>query len=153
MLFQFRVLGSWLSWVFSLRAFLFSAIRSIPEYSATALQVRGVGVGCEVPHLRPVIRILQIVFVNAWVFYESAYTVLQGGLVLWYPLSPVATLWFVAIVPSSYLAGVIACFTDEPLAPSFRRHLARQIAANRRSYTIVKHLVWVTRTEPKASTC
>ena len=47
---------------------------------------------------------------------------------LWYPLSPVAASWFVAIVPSSYLTGVIACFADEHLAPSFRRHLARQAA-------------------------
>ena len=52
------------------------------------------------------------------------YTALQGGLVLWYILSPVAALWFVAIVPSSYLAGVIACFSDERLAPSLRRHLS-----------------------------
>ena len=44
------------------------------------------------------------------------YTALQGGLVLWYPLSPVAALWFVVIVPSSYLADVFACFSDERLA-------------------------------------
>ena len=44
---------------------------------------------------------------------------------LWYPISPVAALWFVAIVPSSYLAGVIACLSDGRLAPSFRRHVWR----------------------------
>ena len=43
------------------------------------------------------------------------------SLLLWYALSPVASIWFVAIVPSSYLAGVNACFSDERLAPSFRR--------------------------------
>ena len=69
------------------------------------------------------------------------YTALQGGLEFWYPLSPVAALWFVAIVPSSYLAGDIACFSDERLAPSFRRYLARHTATISRAHTIVKHLV------------
>ena len=55
---------------------------------------------------------------------------------LWYPLSPIAALWFVAIVPSKYLAGVIACLSDDRLAPSFRRHLARQAAINTRAYSI-----------------
>ena len=54
------------------------------------------------------------------------YTALQGGLVLWYTLSPLSALFFVASVPSSYLAGVIACLTDECLAPVFRRYPARQ---------------------------
>ena len=55
---------------------------------------------------------------------------------LWYPLSPVAALWFVAIVSSSHLAGVIARLSDERLAPSFRRRLARQAATikNTRAY-------------------
>ena len=66
-------------------------------------------------------------------FSKSAYTARQGGLVLWHPLSPVATLSFIASVPSSYLAGVIACLTDECLAPSFRRHLERQAATNTRA--------------------
>ena len=39
----------------------------------------------------------------------SAYTALQGGLVLWCPLSPLAPLRFVVTIPSPYLAGVIAC--------------------------------------------
>ena len=63
------------------------------------------------------------------------------ALSLGYPLSPVAAFWFVAIVPSSYLAGVIAFFSDERLALSFRRHLARQNATNTRAYTIAKPLV------------
>ena len=41
---------------------------------------------------------------------------------------PCCGVMVVAIVPSSYLAGVIASFSDERLAPSFRRHLARQTA-------------------------
>ena len=45
---------------------------------------------------------------------------------LWYPLSHVAVLYFVATAPSSYLAGVIAPLSGERLAPSFRKHLARQ---------------------------
>ena len=40
-------------------------------------------------------------------------------LVLWYPFSLVAALWFVAIVPPSHLAGVLACLSDEFYAPSF----------------------------------
>ena len=55
---------------------------------------------------------------------------------LWYPHSPVAALWFIAIVPPSYLADVIACFSDERLDPLFRRRLARQTATNTRDYTI-----------------
>ena len=39
------------------------------------------------------------------------YTADQGGLVLWYPLSPVAALLFVAIIPSSYLACVFVCIS------------------------------------------
>ena len=50
-----------MSWVLSFRDFLFSDVRSAPELSATALQVRGVGVGCEVMHLRLILRILRIV--------------------------------------------------------------------------------------------
>ena len=52
----------------------------------------------------------------------------------WYPLSPVAALCFVASVFSSYLVRVVACLTDECLAPSFRRHLATQAAADTRAY-------------------
>lgn len=32
----------------------------------------------------------------------------RAGVLLWYPLSPFAALWFVARVSSSYLSGVIA---------------------------------------------
>ena len=62
---------------------------------------------------------------------------------LWYPLSPVAALWLVASVSSSFLP-----LSDECLAPSFIRRLARQAATNARAYTIV---VRVTRSEPKVS--
>ena len=56
------------------------------------------------------------------------YFTFRNASLLWCLLSPVAAFLFVAIVPSSYLAGVIACVSDERLAPSFRRHLARQTA-------------------------
>ena len=73
------------------------------------------------------------------------YTVLQGGLVLWYPLSPVAAFAFEAIVCSSYLAGGIAWVSVECLAPSFGKHLARQTATTVINELItsnlVKHLV------------
>ena len=49
------------------------------------------------------------------------------------PSPPVATLWFVASVPSSYLAGVIACRDDDSLAPSSRRHPASKQATTSRS--------------------
>ena len=78
---------------------------------------------------------------------HNIYTALQGGLVLWFPLSPVAALrfvasaptfylvrwasvlvfwhplpsvavlWFAAAVPSSYLADVIACLGDKHISP------------------------------------
>ena len=48
---------------------------------------------------------------------------------------PVAALWFVAIAPLSYLAGVIACLSDERLAPSFRGHLSINSEASS-NYTI-----------------
>ena len=69
--------------------------------------------------------------------------------VLWYPLSPVAALWSVASVPSSYLAGVIACLADECLACSFRRHSASKRATYTRMITFT-HLARVTRAEPEA---
>ena len=37
--------------------------------------------------------------------------------VLWYPLIPFAALQFVALAPSSYLAGVIACLYEAEPAP------------------------------------
>ena len=52
------------------------------------------------------------------------YTVLQGGLVLWHPLSPAAVLWFVAIAPSSYLTGLIACSHMTP-PPLLSEHIWR----------------------------
>ena len=55
-------------------------------------------------------------------------------ILFWYPLSPAAASWFVAIVASSYLARVIACRFDERLAPSFRRRLARQTTTNTTAY-------------------
>ena len=109
--------------------------------------------GCEAPHLRAVLlRFPRMGLVRAWVFDVSACMTLQGGLVLWYPLSPDAASWFVSSAPSVYLAGVIACLTYECLAPSFIRHLTRQATTNNNTsaYTIVKHPVRVTRAEPKA---
>ena len=64
--------------------------------------------------------------------------------VLRYPLSPAAAFWLAAIVPSSYLEGVIASLSDERLAPSFRRHLAGQAATKYKSLVtsnVVNHLV------------
>ena len=58
------------------------------------------------------------------------------GLVLWYPPSPAAALWFVARVPSSYLAGVIACLDEDSVDLSFRRHLASKLATNQIQATI-----------------
>ena len=66
------------------------------------------------------------------------------GLMLWYPLSSVAALWFVAIAPSSYLAGIIACVSDERLAPSFRRHIYGEASSN--YYKSLEHL-----TSPRTS--
>ena len=69
---------------------------------------------------------------------------LQGGLVLHYPLSPVAELLLVASVPSSYLAGVIECLDEYSLAPSFVRNPASKQASNTRTYNLqasAKHLV------------
>ena len=36
----------------------------------------------------------------------------SGSEALWYPLFPVATLWFTSTVPSLYLAGVVACLVE-----------------------------------------
>ena len=62
------------------------------------------------------------------VFRLLVFLFLQATSVLWYPLSPVAALWFVASACASYLAGVyrlwLAGLADESLAPSFRRHAA-----------------------------
>ena len=49
---------------------------------------RGVGVGCETPHLRSISPNFPYVFCALLIFYASASTGLQGGLVSWYPLPP-----------------------------------------------------------------
>ena len=49
---------------------------------------RGVGVGCEAPLLRSISPIFSDGFCAPQIFYSSASTGLQGGLVSWYPLSP-----------------------------------------------------------------
>ena len=79
-------------------------------------------------------------------YYIQYFTSLRTWWVLWYPLFPVAALWFVASVPPSYLAGAIACLDEDSLAPSFRRYPASKQASNRSSYIFqasVKHLVWL----------
>ena len=48
----------------------------------------GVGVGCEAPHLRSISPIFLDGFCALLIFYASASTGLQGGLVSWYPLPP-----------------------------------------------------------------
>ena len=78
--------------------------------------------GCEVPHRRSIFLNIHIYEIRAWFFYISAYTTLQGGLMLWYSFPPVAAFGFVASVPSSYLASVIACQNEDAIA-SLRRHL------------------------------
>ena len=70
-------------------------------------------------------------------------------LVLRYPLSPVAALlgYVVIVLSSSYLAGVIACFSDEPLAPFRSEDIGRgkqQRIQERITSNIVEHLVSVT---------
>ena len=50
------------------------------------------------------------------------------------------------VSPSSYLAGVIACLSQDSLGLSFRRHPASEQATNPSNYNFqasVKHLVWV----------
>ena len=49
---------------------------------------RGVGVGCEAPRLRSISPNFPDGFCTLLVFYASAYMVLQGGLVPWYPRFP-----------------------------------------------------------------
>ena len=49
---------------------------------------RGVGVGCEAPHLRSISPNFPDGFWALLSFYASASTGLQGGLVSWYHLSP-----------------------------------------------------------------
>ena len=49
---------------------------------------RGGGVGCEAPHLRSISPNFPDGFCALLIFYASAYTGLQGGLVSWDPLSP-----------------------------------------------------------------
>ena len=60
------------------------------------------------------------------------------------PLSLVVALWFVASVPASYLAGVIAYPDEDSLAPSFKRHPASKQATSTSKYNLqafAKHLV------------
>ena len=53
---------------------------------------RGVGVGCGARHLRSISPIFPDGFCTLLIFYASAYyTVLQGGLVTWYPRFPSIT--------------------------------------------------------------
>ena len=64
-----------------------------PVQIASALQVRGLGVGCEALHLRSIPPNSQDglgppdISMNLHI-----YTALQGALVLWYPISPVVAL-------------------------------------------------------------
>ena len=57
------------------------------------------GVGCEAPQLRPIFQIVRMGLVPVWFFYASAYTALQGGIVLLRPLSPVGALCFLENAP------------------------------------------------------
>ena len=71
--------------------------------------------------------------------HVSAYTALQGGLVLLYPISPVVALQLLAAVPSLNPAGVTTCLDEDSLAPSFRRHPASKQLNTSNCSTASKH--------------
>ena len=59
--------------------------------------------GCEEPHLRSISQNFLDGFSTLLIFYVSASTTLQGGLVLWYPRSPILCGGIILVCPPSEL--------------------------------------------------
>ena len=62
----------------------------------SCLEVRGMGVGCEAPHLQSILRIFRMGFRSTCSFYESAYIYGPSRRA---SVITVGALWFVAVVP------------------------------------------------------
>ena len=90
------------------------------------IQIRGHIAGSSPPSP---LRTVSCVFIDSSHFFPRRLAS-NCVMVLWYILSPVAALWFIASVPSWCLAGVIACLDEGRLGLSLRRHPASKQASN-----------------------
>lgn len=90
-----------------------SRIRYVRVQPVFALQVRGGERFCKARHLRLILRILRVNLGPACFSTRLHIRPFMLGL-LWYP--PLAALGFAVGVPSLYLAGVIACLSEETFA-------------------------------------
>ena len=96
---------------------------------------RGVGVGCETPHLRSISPNFPYVFCALLIFYASASTGLQGGLVSWYPLSPLLLRRRYSSRKRNNWGGVIPRGRGV-IARSLRDHLSEVLWANNNTNTL-----------------